>query len=75
MTESTLLGLAAVLTALGGLVSVILAFRKARSDETEECLQRLKAAREAEERLASELHELKMERFRERFRRHEHDEG
>jgi hypothetical protein len=56
----TLLGLAAVVSALGGLISTILALRKSRSEEHEECLERLKEARAESERLAKELHELRI---------------
>jgi hypothetical protein len=56
----TLLGLAAVITALGGLASTILALRKNRSDEHEHCLEELAKCRAESERLAKELHELKM---------------
>jgi hypothetical protein len=60
--QATLLGIAAVLTAIGGLASTILALRKNRSEEHETCLLHLKEAREESERLAEELHRLKMER-------------
>jgi len=58
--QPTLLGLAAMVTAIGGCASSILAIRKARSEEEQQCLDRLKEARAESERLAQELHELKM---------------
>jgi hypothetical protein len=61
-TEATLLGLAAIISAVGGIASVIAALRKNRSEEHVECLEKLKASREESERLAQELHELRMQR-------------
>lgn len=58
----TVLGLAAFITAVGGIASTIVALRKNRSEEHEECLRKLKEAREESERLAQELHNLRMER-------------
>jgi hypothetical protein len=58
--EPSLLGLAAVVSALGGIASTIMAIRKSRSEEEQECLERLKETRVEAERLAEELHELKM---------------
>jgi len=61
MTDATLLlGLAAFVTAMGGIGSVILAIRKRGNEEHEECLEHLKEARAESEKLAQELHELKM---------------
>jgi len=62
LDNPTLLGIAALVSAIGGIASTIVAIRKARSEEYEECLQRLKEARDESERLAEELHELKMKR-------------
>jgi hypothetical protein len=61
-TEATLLGLAAVISAVGGIASVIAALRKNRSEEHVDCLERLKEARAESERLAKELHDLRIER-------------
>jgi hypothetical protein len=58
--QPTLLGLAAIISALGGLISTVLALRKSRTEEHEECLKRLKETRAESERLAKELHELRM---------------
>jgi uncharacterized protein YigA (DUF484 family) len=56
----TLLGIAAVVTALGGLASTVLALRRNRTEEHEHALKELAACRAESERLAKELHELKM---------------
>jgi hypothetical protein len=56
----TLLGIAALISAIGGLISTILALRKHQSEEHEQCLKQLKEARIESEGLAKELHELKM---------------
>lgn len=58
--EPTLLGLAAVLSATGGVVSTIMALRKSHSEEHEHCLEQLKESRAESEKLAQELHELRM---------------
>lgn len=60
-TQATLLGAAALLTAVGGVASTIMALRKGRSEDHEQCLKNLKEAREEAERLAVELHRLRME--------------
>jgi hypothetical protein len=59
-TEPTLLGIAAIVSAVGGAASTVLALRRSRSEEHEQCLERLKEARAESERLAQELHELRM---------------
>jgi hypothetical protein len=59
--QPTLLGIAALLTAFGGVISTIMAVRKARSDGEAECLDRLKKSRAEAEGLAEELHKLRME--------------
>jgi hypothetical protein len=56
----TLLGLAAFITALCGVVTTILAFRKSRSEQNEALREDLEKARAHEERAAYELHEVKM---------------
>jgi len=62
--DALLLGLAALITAIGGVMSTILASKKARREEKikndEECLQRLKAARAEGEAAMGELHRIKM---------------
>lgn len=58
--QPTLLGIAAFLTAIGGVASTIMAIRKSRSEEHEKCLEQLKEARAEAEALAKELHERKM---------------
>lgn len=58
--QPTLLGIAAVVSAVGGCASTILAIRKARDEETQKCLERLKEARAEGERLAEELHAMRM---------------
>lgn len=60
MNGPTLLGIAAIVSATGGIASTVLALRKSRSEEHEECLKHLKDARAESERLARELHELRM---------------
>jgi len=57
----TLLGIAALLTAMCGIVSTILALKKSRSEEEEALREHLEESRTHEEELASELHALKME--------------
>ena len=51
-----LLGIAALVSALGGVISSMLAIRRAREDEYEKCLERLKQARIEAEQLAQEKH-------------------
>jgi len=67
ITQPTLLGIAAVIAAIGGIVSTITADRRARKEERakaeKECIERLKETRAESEKLAEELHRLKMERF------------
>jgi hypothetical protein len=66
--ETTLLGVAAIITAISGVISTILGARKARREERaraeEECFQKLKAARVEAEEAAAELHEIKMKKTR-----------
>jgi len=59
-TGATLLGVAAIVSALGGVASTILAIRKSNDEEHEQCLARLKQARQDAEAMAAELHELKI---------------
>ena len=59
-TGATLLGIAACVSAVGGCVTSILAVRKARSEEEQACIEKLREARAEGERVAAELHELKM---------------
>jgi hypothetical protein len=59
-TEPTLLGIAAFITAIGGVASTILALRRSRGEDYEHCLQQLKESRAEAERLAQELHDLRM---------------
>ena len=61
MDQPTLLGIAALVTATSGIASTIWAIRKDRKVEHEECEQRLKDTRAEAERLAQELHELRMQ--------------
>jgi hypothetical protein len=56
----TLLGLAAIVSAVGGIASTIMALRKSHDEEYQAALTRLRECREESERLATELHELKM---------------
>jgi hypothetical protein len=64
-TQPTLLGIAAVIAAIGGIISTLLSNRRARREEREkseeDCLQRLKAARLEAEEAAAELHRRRME--------------
>ena len=59
-TEQTLFGIAAVISALTGLATTILALRKSRNEEQEECLRRLRETRVESEQVAKELHALKV---------------
>ena len=61
-TGATLLGVAAIISAMGGIASTIFALRKNYAEEHQQCLDRLKAAREDAEKYAAELHELKLAR-------------
>lgn len=62
--QITLLGAAAIITAIWGVVSTIIAVRRgsrgAQQDELDKCLERLNAARAQAEKFAQELHDLKM---------------
>jgi hypothetical protein len=59
--EPTLLGLAAVVSAIAGCATTIMAIRKSHSEEYEKCLESLKECRAESERLAQELHRLRMQ--------------
>jgi hypothetical protein len=59
-TGATLLGVAALISALGGIVSTIFALRKSHDEEFAACLERLKETRAESEAYAAELHELKI---------------
>jgi hypothetical protein len=61
--DPTLLGIAACISALGGVLTTIWAHRKSKKEEQEECHKRLRETREESEALAEELHSLKMSRF------------
>jgi len=56
----TLLGLAAIIAASGGVASTIMALRASRHEEHERARKELKKCRAESERLARELHELRM---------------
>jgi hypothetical protein len=58
--EPTLLGIAALVSAVGGIASTIMAIRKSHSEEEQQCLERLKEARAEAEASAQELHRRKM---------------
>lgn len=59
---ATLLAIAACVSAIGGCITSILAIRKARDEETQNCLQRLKEARADAERYAAELYAIRIAR-------------
>jgi hypothetical protein len=61
LDNPTLLGIAAVISAVGGIASTIAALRKSRSEEYEHALKELKETRAEAEQLAEELHRRKME--------------
>jgi hypothetical protein len=67
-SEASLLGIAAFLSAIGGLITNIWTVRKGRREEREtaeeDCRRRLKEAREEAERVADELHKQRMRRAR-----------
>jgi hypothetical protein len=67
--QATLLGVAALLSALGGIASTWIGAKRARREEREkaeqECRDRLRDTRAEAERLALELHELRMKDIRE----------
>jgi hypothetical protein len=64
--SASLLGLAAFIAAVGGVLSTVIGARRARRDERdkaeEECVQRLRATRAEAEQLAAELHAIRMRR-------------
>jgi len=66
-TESSLFGIAAIITAIGGVITTIVAHRKSSKEATakaeQECHDRVLALQKESEGLAEELHTLKMERF------------
>jgi len=59
-TAPTLLGIAAIVSAVGGIASTIMALRKTRDEEHEECIKRLRETRQEAEAMAQELHDLKV---------------
>jgi RNase H-fold protein (predicted Holliday junction resolvase) len=59
-TGATLLGVAAIVSAIGGIASTIMALRKSRDEEHEQCLERLRQTRSESEAIAMELHDLKV---------------
>lgn len=65
--DPTLLGVAAIVSAFGGVVSTVVGARRSRRDERakaeQECFERLKATRAEAEALARELHEIKMQGY------------
>jgi cell division protein FtsB len=60
---TTLLGVAAIISAIAGVGSTIMAVRKSRNEEEEHLRDELAESRANEERLAKELHDLKMGRL------------
>jgi len=59
-TGASLLGVAAIISALGGFASTMYAMRKTKNDEHQQCLERLKEARADGEAAAAQLHEMRM---------------
>ncbi|HEY5708592.1 MAG TPA: hypothetical protein VIS51_04290 [Solirubrobacterales bacterium] len=57
----TLLGVAAIVSAIGGIASTIMALRKSTDEQHVHALEQLAATRAESERLAAELHALKLE--------------
>jgi len=70
--SSTLFGIAAIISSLGGVVLGIVGIRRTRRNErdkvTEDCLQRLREARAEAETLAAALHELRMNQYNQQAR-------
>jgi len=68
LNVDSLLGLAAVITALGGILTTIVSSRKSRQEAKrkadQECWQRLKEVRAEAEEAAMALHQLRMEQSR-----------
>jgi hypothetical protein len=58
--DPTLLGLAAFVTAIGGMATTIVAIRKSHAEGEADCRKKLAEARAEAEKLAAELHERKM---------------
>lgn len=65
ISDPTLLGCAAIATSISGILSTWYGFhrsnREAKEAANEECRKRLKEAREEGEKVAAELHALKMQ--------------
>jgi len=65
--ETVWLGVAAVITAVGGILATVWSHRSAKKEAADkadqECYERLKATRAESEQLAEELHRIKMGRF------------
>jgi hypothetical protein len=58
--ELTLAGIAAIIAAVGGLISAIVALRKAKQEGEENCQDQLKKSRAEAEHYARELHDIKL---------------
>lgn len=67
-----LLGIAAVISSIGGIFFTIVGIRKTRIDErdksNEDCLRRLRESRAEAEHLAEALHRLRMNQYDEKSR-------
>jgi hypothetical protein len=65
LNEPTLLGFAAIVTSVSGILSTWYGFHRSNKETekaaNEECRKLLKEAREEGEKVAAELHELKMQ--------------
>ena len=59
--EFTLAGFAAVIAAIGGLISAMVALRKAKQEGDEHCNEQLKMSRAEAEQYAKELHKIRIE--------------
>jgi hypothetical protein len=66
-SDPTLLGVAAIITALSGIITAIWgafkSHKEGKEQADEELREHLKQCREESEKLAQELHRMKMERF------------
>jgi len=61
--QAPLLGIAAILSATGGIISTIWAIRKDRKSERDDCREKLRDVRAEAEKYAEELHRMKMGEF------------
>jgi hypothetical protein len=62
-TNATLLGVAALVSACGGIISTIVGVRQGKKSGAEECQEKLRAVEREAEELSDQLHEQRMKRI------------